>query len=112
MDSKKVLIGCCGSVAAIKLPNLLDDLLKHECQVQVVMTNHATHFVPLNSISPLVRVHTDEDEWSAWQKRGDPVLHIELGRWADVFVIAPLDANTLAKLANVSINMYFMSSIH
>lgn len=34
-----------------------------------------------------------------WQKRGDPVLHIELRRWADVLVIAPLDANTLAKLA-------------
>ena len=35
----------------------------------------------------------------AWQKRGDPVLHIELRKWADVMVIAPLDANTLAKIA-------------
>ena len=34
-----------------------------------------------------------------WKGRGDPVLHIELRRWADVFVIAPLDANTLGKLA-------------
>ena len=36
----------------------------------------------------------------AWQKRGDPVLHIELRKWADLMIIAPLDANTLAKLAN------------
>ena len=36
----------------------------------------------------------------AWTKRGDPVLHIELRRWADILVIAPLDANTLAKIAN------------
>ena len=34
-----------------------------------------------------------------WQKRGDPVFHIDLRRWADVMVIAPLDANTMAKLA-------------
>eukprot|EP01106_Pelomyxa_sp_JSP_P005529 TRINITY_DN18750_c0_g1_i1.p1 TRINITY_DN18750_c0_g1~~TRINITY_DN18750_c0_g1_i1.p1 ORF type:complete len:165 (-),score=53.17 TRINITY_DN18750_c0_g1_i1:61-516(-) len=42
---------------------------------------------------------TDSDEW-LWRKIGDPVLHIELRKWADVFVIAPLSANTLAKLAN------------
>lgn len=34
-----------------------------------------------------------------WTKRNDPVLHIELGKWADLMVIAPLDANTLAKMA-------------
>lgn len=38
-----------------------------------------------------------------WSKRGDPVLHIELAKWADVFTIAPLDANTLAKIASVSL---------
>ena len=35
-----------------------------------------------------------------WQKMGDDVLHIELGKWADVFVIAPLSANSLAKISN------------
>jgi phosphopantothenoylcysteine decarboxylase len=35
-----------------------------------------------------------------WKKRGDPVLHIELRKWADSLVVAPLDANTLAKIAN------------
>lgn len=42
----------------------------------------------------------DDDEWHEWGKVGDPVMHIELRRWSDVFVIAPLSANTLAKLAN------------
>ncbi|GIM14859.1 hypothetical protein Vretimale_17744, partial [Volvox reticuliferus] len=42
----------------------------------------------------------DEAEWRQWRAVGDPVLHIELRRWADVLVVAPLSANTLAKMAN------------
>lgn len=42
----------------------------------------------------------DEDEQLRWTKRGDPVLHIELRKWADALIIAPLSANTLAKIAN------------
>ncbi len=38
--------------------------------------------------------------FQAWQAMSDPVLHIELRRWADLFVIAPLDANTMAKLSH------------
>jgi phosphopantothenoylcysteine decarboxylase len=45
-------------------------------------------------------VYTDRDEWNAYKQRGDPVLHIELRKWADVMIIVPLSANTLAKLAN------------
>lgn len=50
-----------------------------------------------------VNVFSDSDEWNVWSKRGDPVLHIDLAKWADVFLLAPLDANTLAKIANVGI---------
>lgn len=46
------------------------------------------------------QVLRDDDEWSCWNKREDPVLHIELRKWADVFLVAPLSANTLAKMAN------------
>jgi phosphopantothenoylcysteine synthetase/decarboxylase len=42
----------------------------------------------------------DDDEWNSWRNVGDEVLHIELRRWADVLVIAPCSANTLAKIAN------------
>ena len=41
----------------------------------------------------------DEEEWREWREVGDPVLHIELRRWADCLVVAPLSANTLAKCA-------------
>ncbi|KAK0568093.1 hypothetical protein OC861_002258 [Tilletia horrida] len=46
------------------------------------------------------KMWSDEDEWSQWKRVGDPVLHIELRRWADIVLLAPCDANTLAKLAN------------
>ena len=45
-------------------------------------------------------VYTDDTEWREWRKVGDPVTHIELRKWADALVVAPLSANTLAKMAN------------
>jgi len=42
----------------------------------------------------------DQDEWTSWRKRDDPVLHIELRKWAHMLLIAPLDANTLAKISH------------
>ena len=43
---------------------------------------------------------TDEDEYAIWQGRGDIVLHVELANLADAIVIAPLGANSLAKISN------------
>lgn len=40
-----------------------------------------------------------DSDWQTWKCIGDPVLHIELRNWAHVFVVAPLDANTLAKIS-------------
>lgn len=64
------------------------------------MTNSAKHFVA-RSDEPLgdEPILCDLDEWQQWSKRDDPVLHIELGKWADLMLVAPLDANTLAKMA-------------
>ncbi|KAK3862476.1 hypothetical protein Pcinc_031661 [Petrolisthes cinctipes] len=53
----------------------------------------------LKSLYPDLNFVLDEDEWSVWGGRGDPVLHIELRDWAQLLVIAPLDANTMAKVA-------------
>jgi phosphopantothenoylcysteine decarboxylase len=64
----------------------------------VISTKAAGHFSA--DIQLPVPVLSDEDEWTSWKQIGDPVLHIELRRWADAFIIAPLSANTLAKLAN------------
>ncbi|XP_034240689.1 phosphopantothenoylcysteine decarboxylase [Thrips palmi] len=98
-NKKNVLLCCTGSVATIKLKPLLDEILKHGTVVRVVVTEHAQHFFSAGDIPDGVEVFQDSDEWSMWKKRGDPVLHIDLGKWADAILIAPLDANTLAKIA-------------
>lgn len=66
------------------------------------MTSAAKHFVKDEEIDEEARPTLDDvGEWRMWEKKGDPVLHIELRRWADIFVIAPLSANTLAKISQV-----------
>jgi phosphopantothenoylcysteine decarboxylase len=93
-----VLLGVTGSVAAIKTPELVAALTAGGFTVRVVATTPALYFfdgAPLGKT-----LTTDADEWPGEQyRRGDPVAHIELRKWADLLVIAPLDANTLAKLA-------------
>lgn len=94
-----VLVGVTGSVAALKLPLLVSQLLQLPgVDVRVVTTEHAKHFYDPAEVS--VRIYSDKDEWELWTQRSDPVLHIELRRWADLMVIAPIDANTLGKISN------------
>jgi phosphopantothenoylcysteine decarboxylase len=98
-----LLLGVTGSVAAVKVPELFARLAHAGHQVKIVATHAAFYFFdPAEVAGPCYR---DEDEWpgrATGQRyhRDDPVLHIELRRWADLLLIAPLDANTLAKLAN------------
>jgi phosphopantothenoylcysteine decarboxylase len=120
-----VLLGATGSVASIRVPVIYEALLAAGHMVKIVATDAATYFFDVAAVggklaksqsdngeaavSPApVRnpsiVILDEDEWPGREagkqyQRGDAVLHIELRKWADVFAIAPLDANTLAKLA-------------
>ncbi|CAK6950975.1 phosphopantothenoylcysteine decarboxylase [Scomber scombrus] len=95
----RVLVGVTGSVAALKLPLLVTQLLQLPgVDVRVVTTEHAKHFYNPEEVS--VKIYSDTDEWEMWTQRSDPVLHIELRRWADLLVIAPLDANTLGKISN------------
>jgi phosphopantothenoylcysteine decarboxylase len=94
-----VLLGVTGSVAAIRTPALYKELRRAGHAIKVVATQASLYFFDPAVLDPTVVVR-DEDEWPGQRyQRDDPVLHIELRRWADVFVIAPLDANTLAKLA-------------
>jgi phosphopantothenoylcysteine decarboxylase len=88
-----------GSVAAIKTKELYD-LLAVSYNVRVVTTNSGMNFVRnLNGIGEMT-IYQDEEEWKTWRSKGDKVLHIELRKWADGMIIAPLSANTLAKIAN------------
>ncbi len=92
----RILWGITGSVAAIRSDRLALALAEIG-EIQAVVTRRARHFIPSNT--PSIPIHDDDNEWNSWQKLGDPVLHIELRRWADVFVIAPLSADGLAKIA-------------
>ena len=77
-------------------------LLSEFSDVRVIATDPARRFFAEDDLPPQARpVRGDEDEWRAWRRVGDPVLHIELRRWADVGVVAPASANSLAKFANV-----------
>lgn len=104
-----LLIGCTGSVASIKIPEMMTEIRKH-CEphsanllIRVVATENALRFFDRELVAAAndgVPVFTDKDEWTTWKQRGDPILHIELRKWADLMLIAPLDANTLGKIAN------------
>jgi phosphopantothenoylcysteine decarboxylase len=108
-----VLLGVTGSVAAIRTPDLFAALRQAGHEVKAVATQAALYFfdpaaLPIHATgSPHLlsrSLFLDNDEWPGREeggryRRDDPVLHIELRRWADILVIAPLDANTLAKLA-------------
>lgn len=164
----RVLLGCTGSVATIKVPELARQLQERGASVVIVPTKNACHFLrmqakvdtgpqrragggvggflgkerktsdngelrcsdseeqnsssdqcsqcgsrspmgllgvggaddgALRTLYPDLNFMLDHDEWAAWSGRGDPVLHIQLRDWAQVMVIAPLDANTMAKMA-------------
>lgn len=101
----KILIGCTGSVASVKIPVLVQPLMQQRfagyvaTELKIVATDKALHFFDRSLIPRSVPLLVDADEWMTWRKMSDPVLHIELRRWADIMVIAPLDANTMAKIA-------------
>ncbi|XXG45162.1 hypothetical protein AAC387_Pa02g0322 [Persea americana] len=94
----RILLAASGSVAAIKFANLCHSFSEW-AEIRAVATKSALHFIDKASLPKDVLFYTDDDEWSSWKKIGDNVLHIELRKWADLMVIAPLSANTLGKIA-------------
>lgn len=94
-----ILLGLTGSVAAVKAVDLYESLSKLG-EVRVVSTKFSQYFPGPDALSALTTVYNDEKEWHQWKKMGDGVLHIDLRKWADVFVIAPLSANTLSKISH------------
>ena len=106
-----LLLGTTGSVATIKLPQILRSLSNHSnLSIRVVLSKSSTrflqgqsdeqpHWATLRRIPNVDAVYTDEDEWRRPWTRTEPILHIELRRWADLMLVAPLSANALSKMA-------------
>ncbi|MGP1371357.1 MAG: bifunctional phosphopantothenoylcysteine decarboxylase/phosphopantothenate--cysteine ligase CoaBC [Almyronema sp.] len=94
---KRVLLGVGGGIAAYKVCEVASALAQQGIAVRAVLTEAAQRFVAPLTLATLCRqpAYTDKDFWQADHRRP---LHIELGEWADVILIAPLTANTLAKL--------------
>ncbi|KAF8742613.1 hypothetical protein AX14_003246 [Amanita brunnescens Koide BX004] len=97
-----VLLITTGSVASIKAPLIVKELLTYnKVKVEVVATKPSLTFYSKEDIREAgSRVWADDDEWSNTFNIGDPILHIELRRWADVVLVAPCSANTLSKIAH------------
>ncbi|KAN0059916.1 hypothetical protein ACQY0O_007888 [Thecaphora frezii] len=142
-----VVLACTGSVASIKVPLIVEELMQYaNVRVQVIATASSLHFFDRDELArinaasapgraaaeaattpkaytvhdlavenlaavrgkaafeggpllaPRAHLWTDVDEWKDWKKVGDPILHIELRRWADIVLVAPCSANTLAKI--------------
>ena len=98
LRGKKVVIGVCGSIAAYKSAVLIRLLVKAGAEVQVIMTNSAKTFITPLTLSTLsTRPALSEfkkDDTGLWNN------HVELGLWADIVLIAPATANTMAKMAS------------
>lgn len=125
MKQHNILIAVTGSVATIKLQHIIEAIKTTYpdgiLSFQIIATTAAQHFFKAGtfnetkasnpSIDLLEECYHDKyicgyplfvdaDEYRLWNGRSDPVLHIWLRKWADILVVAPLSANTLAKMAN------------
>jgi phosphopantothenoylcysteine decarboxylase/phosphopantothenate--cysteine ligase len=99
LQNRRLLLGVSGSIAAYKAAALTRLLVKAGAEVQVILTEAATAFVtPLTlgtlSKKPVLTGFLRDAASGQWHN------HVELGLWADAYVIAPASANTLGQLAN------------
>lgn len=96
LTNKKIILAVSASIAAYKTPELVRQLIKAGAEVQVIMTPAAADFVTPLSLATVSKkeVFANVSDHAQWND------HVHLGRWADVMLVAPCSANTLAKMAN------------
>lgn len=98
LKDKNIVLGVCGSIAAYKIASLVRLLVKAQARVQVIMTKEATQFITPLTLSTLSNNPVLVDYYDA--DTGEWNNHVHLGLYADIMLIAPASANTLAKMAN------------
>jgi len=113
-----IAVGASGSVASVKVPDIVSQFLDEGIRVDLILTGPADFFLhvdyrgtrPIDKIeallkirghdgTPMLRVYRDEDEWKRYKKVDDEVVHIELAKRNKALVIAPLSAKTLGSIA-------------
>jgi len=98
LAGRKILVGVTGGIAAYKTASLIRLLVKAGAQVRVVMTDHAKEFITPLTLATL----SGNPVFSGFfdPENGNWNSHVDLGQWADAFIVAPATANTIAKMAN------------
>ncbi len=98
LKGKKILIAVSGSIAAYKVATLVRLLVQEEVEVKVVMTDASTSFITPLTLATLsknpVLIDFEKGKTGEWNN------HVELGLWADLYLVAPASANTIGKMAN------------
>lgn len=96
LTNKNILIGITGGISAYKICSLIRLFKKNNANVKVVVTENALNFVTKTTLETLSqnKIYVDEFNNDTWKP-----IHIELSEWADIFVVAPASANTVAKIA-------------
>ncbi len=96
LQGRRLLLAITGSIAAVKIPMLISNLVKAGAEVRCLISPSASSLVSPLSISTLSRnrCYQDEDQWKASEPRP---LHIALAEWADLVVVAPLSASSLSR---------------
>ncbi len=97
LKNRNILIGVTGSIAIYKTLELIRLFIKAEANVRVIMSEEAKRFItPLTfeAICHNTVLHVETESWD------NDLNHIHIGKWADIFIIAPVSANTINKLAN------------
>lgn len=94
LKGKKIVLGICGSISAYKGILIGRELVKQGCELKIIVTESGLQFVTLMTLRSVVTKYVYENSLFL-----DQESHIELAKWADLFLIAPITANTIAKLA-------------
>jgi len=98
LKGKKIILGVTGSIAAYKSAQIIRLLVKEGAEVKVIMTSLAKEFITPLTLATLAKSAILVDFFDP--TNGDWNSHVELGLWADGYLIAPATANTIAKMAN------------
>ena len=99
LRNKKILVGVCGSIAIYKTLELIRLYIKAGAQVRVIMTDGAKKFINPITFEAISQNRVSDESSENWDKTQD-YNHIDIGKWSDIFVIAPASANTINALAN------------
>jgi phosphopantothenoylcysteine decarboxylase/phosphopantothenate--cysteine ligase len=97
-DSKNVLVGVTGGIAAYKACDLVRELVRDGHRVIPVLTQAATRFVTPLTFSALAGERARHDMWD--EREPEAIEHIALGRWADAVIVAPASLDFIGRLAN------------